>query len=84
MNNPLKTISRLSVGLALCTAPFAISVADEAQLTTLPSLVVKERLQSIEQINVTAETEQQEEQPVSAAVAQLLDEAQQLDAPTEE
>jgi small-conductance mechanosensitive channel len=58
-----------------CTAAFA----DGTSSVAVPSLKVKERLQSIEQINVTAEKQAKAEQPQSEAVEALLAEAEKLD-----
>lgn len=72
----------VSAGDAAADRADAARQAIEAQAGTVqvPSLQVRERLRSIEQINVTAEKPVQAERPVSEAVARLLDEAKQLDA----
>ncbi|MEM7100230.1 MAG: hypothetical protein AAF541_18325 [Pseudomonadota bacterium] len=54
--------------------------ANDEQTVQVASLQVKERLRSIEQINVSAETTPTEEKPISDAVAKLLEEAETLDA----
>ena len=80
MTKPSTILTRLMLGAALALAPLSMSLADDTQLKQLPSLEVKERLQSIEQINVTSETEPKQVKPVSQAVADILDEAEELDA----
>ena len=72
----MKTICTLV--LALFTAG---AFADEP--VRVASLQVKERLQSIEQINVTAEKEQLNIKPESDAVAALLDELDELEKDSE-
>lgn len=52
--------------------------ADE--VVSVASLEVKERIQSMEQINVSAPTDPVPERPTSAAVAELLDEASAIEA----
>ena len=52
--------------------------ADE--VVSVASLEVKERIQTMEQINVSAEVEVQPEMPTSEAVAALLDEATEIEA----
>jgi len=59
-----------------------LAVADANDNVQVPSLKVKERLQSIEQINVTAEKKQLAIAPESEAVAALLREADSIDAQT--
>jgi hypothetical protein len=59
--------------------PF-LALADATENVQVPSLKVKERLQSIEQINVTAEKKQLAIAPESAAVAALLREADAIEA----
>ena len=53
--------------------------ANDEQTVQVASLQVKERLRSIEQINVSAETTLTDEKPVSDAVAKLLEEAKVID-----
>ena len=69
----------LSITAAAVTLIPMTSLADESTKVTAASLQVKERLKSIEQINVTAPTDQKEVEPVSQAVADLLKEADTLD-----
>ena len=57
-----------------------LAVADASEQVQVPSLKVKERLQSIEQINVTAEKKQLAIAPESEAVAALLREADMIEA----
>jgi hypothetical protein len=52
--------------------------ADE--LVPVASLEVKERIRTIDQINVTAETDKIAEAPSTEAVADLLEEARLIDA----
>ena len=77
MITELKNAARFIVatGTVLCATNIW---ADE--VVPVASLDVKERIRSIDQINVTAETDKIAEAPSSAAVAVLLDEAEQLDA----
>lgn len=72
----MKTIINAISGLLLaCFA--AGAVADET--VQVASLTVKERLQAMERIDVTAEKEQQNVEPSSQAVAELLEELKTLD-----
>ena len=66
------------IALPLLAAPWFAS-ADDGRVD-VASLQVKERLQSIEQINVTAEKELKDVAPESDAVAELLKQAEALDA----
>jgi hypothetical protein len=77
MTTTLKTISGtiLAAGTLLFTA---VSWGDE--VVPVASLEVKDRIRTIDQINVSAETEKIAEAPSSEAVAQLLEEARELDA----
>ena len=59
-----------------------LAMADANEQVQVPSLKVKERLQSIEQINVTAEKKQLAIAPESEAVAALLREADMIEAGT--
>ncbi|MEM9622119.1 MAG: hypothetical protein AAF993_10750 [Pseudomonadota bacterium] len=71
-----------AIGAALLlSSTIAVADANSAQsdAVQVPSLKVKERLQSIEQINVTSEKTVQDIQVESQAVANLLEEADQLD-----
>lgn len=55
--------------------------SNDANVVQTESLEVKERLQVIELINVTAEKAQVEDvEPVSEKVAQILEEAEQVEA----
>ena len=72
-----KTMRHL-IALPLLAAPWA-AFANDGRVD-VASLQVKERLQSIEQINVTAEKERKDIAPESDAVAELLEQAQALDA----
>ena len=56
-------------------------LADE--VVSVPSLEVKERIQSMEQVNVSAPTEKQAEAPSTNAVAELLEEATEIEAEAE-
>jgi len=71
----MKTFATTLVCALACTAAFA----DDSRTVAVPSLKVKERLHSIEQINVTAEKEQHAVKPESKAVESLLAEAEELD-----
>ena len=66
------------IAVPLLAAPWA-AIADDGRVD-VASLQVKERLQSIEQINVTAEKERKDIVPESDAVAELLQQAEALDA----
>jgi hypothetical protein len=67
---------------ALVAAP---TIADDAdKRVDVPSLKVKERLHSLEQINVTAEKPKQDIQPTSQVVVDLLSEADRLDSESAE
>ena len=57
-----------------------LAMADANENVQVPSLDVKERLQSIEQINVTAHKKQLTIAPESEAVAALLREADMIEA----
>ena len=54
--------------------------ASADEVVNVSSLKVKERIQTMEQINVSAELEKQEEAPTSEAVAELLEEATEIEA----
>ena len=69
----------IATGTVLCATSI---LADE--VVPVASLEVKERIRSIDQINVTAETDKLAEAPSTAAVAALLDEAARIDAHTTE
>ena len=74
----IKTLAYLMLLAPLLLVEAAI--ADDAREGVLvSSLKVKERLQSIEQINVSAEKKQVKVEPESAAVAALLAEAETMD-----
>lgn len=78
----MRTIKTLACAtlLAPLLAIAGVALANEpANDVQVASLKVKERLQSIERINVTAEKEQLAVEPDSAAVAALLREAEALD-----
>ena len=72
----LKTMA-LSGGLLACGAAVADAPNNVVQVS---SLTVKERLHSIEQINVTAEKAPLPVAPLTSQVARLLEEADALDA----
>ena len=74
----MSKIIRHLIALPLLAAPWAV-FADDGRVG-VASLQVKERLQSIEQINVTAEKERKDIAPESDAVAELLQQAQEIDA----
>lgn len=52
--------------------------ADE--VVSVASLEVRDRIQTMEQINVSAETEVHPEAPTSEAVARLLEEAREIES----
>lgn len=68
-----------SIAATLFTLGTAVAFANDGQYVTGTSLAVKERLKSLEQINVTAEKEMLEIESESAAVRQLLEELEALD-----
>ncbi len=58
-----------------------VFASNDANVVKTESLEVKERLQAIELINVTAEkSEVQEVEPVSEAIAEILEEAERVEA----
>ena len=57
--------------------------ASADEVVNVSSLKVKERIQTMEQINVSSELEKQEEAPTSEAVAELLEEATQIEVDAE-
>lgn len=57
--------------------------ASADEVVNVSSLKVKERIQTMEQINVSSELEKQEEAPTSEAVAELLEEATQIEVEAE-
>ena len=65
--------------LSAIVALLATSVSAD-EVVNVSSLKVKERIQTMEQINVSAELEKQEEAPTSEAVAKLLEEATEIEA----
>ncbi len=65
-------------------APLCVIADDSAGNVQVSSLKVKERLQSMEQINVTAEKKQVAAEPESSAVAALLREAEAIEAAEEQ
>ena len=68
-----------SIAATLFTFGTSVAFANDGHYVTGTSLAVKERLKSLEQINVTAEKEVLEIEPESAAVRQLLEELDALD-----
>ena len=73
----------MKIIMSLCVLLLSASVfADE--VVDVASLEVKERIQSMEQVNVSAPTEKQAEQPSTDAVAALLEEASAIEAEEEE
>ena len=74
----IKTLACLMV-LAPLLLVEAAAADDVREGVLVSSLKVKERLQSIEQINVSAEKKQLKVEPESAAVAALLAEAEAID-----
>ena len=57
-----------------------VFASNDANVVKTESLEVKERLQAIELINVTAEkSEVQEVEPVSETVAEILEEAERVE-----
>ncbi|MEM7077115.1 MAG: hypothetical protein AAF513_00680 [Pseudomonadota bacterium] len=72
----------LGAAAALCAVGTLAASQEGERTVKVPSLEVKERLQSIEQINVTAEKPVQEQAPISNAVAEALREAELLDTQT--
>ena len=73
----------VTLAAALLAASGANANTEEGTVQ-VPSLKVKERLHSIEQINVTAEKAPVDAKPESEAVARLLDEAEALDRAAQE
>ncbi len=73
--------ARYILGPMLLTVPM-LTWADDARVA-VASLTVKERLQSIEQINVTAEKPLKDIKPESKAVAELLELADELEQAAE-
>ena len=70
-----------AVALLLATT----AAADTAtSVVSVSSLDVKERIRTMEQINVSAETDQVAEQPTTSAVAELLDEATEIESEAEQ
>lgn len=58
-----------------------VFASNDANVVKTESLEVKERLQAIELINVTAEkSEVQEVEPVSETVGEILEEAERVEA----
>lgn len=82
----MKLTFAVTLMLGVVGAFFATAAsADEsaARVVKVDSLAVKERIRSMEQINVSAETDKLPEQPSSSAVADLLLEAGELDKQTD-
>ena len=78
-----KLIATLLVTPVAFLATSAIANTEQGTVQ-VPSLQVKERLHSIEQINVTAEKAPVDVKPESEAVAKLLEEADAMDRAEEE
>lgn len=80
---PTKTLgSIMTLAVSMLLAPFAIA-DDGSDVVQVPSLQVKERLKSIEQITVSTEKPAQATEVESAAVAELLQVADLLDQQSE-
>lgn len=78
-----KQMKILKMGLLLGVFPVAMSaVADE--VVSVASMEVKERIQTMEQINVSSELVKKPETPTTDAVAALLEEASQIEAEDKE
>ena len=77
MNVIYKSVWQTVLGSALLFT--ASAHADQVDRVAIPSLEVKERLHSIEQINVTAEKEAQPVQPSNAEISDILEEAAAID-----
>ena len=75
---PIKTLAYLIFLTPLLLVETAVA-DDDRESVLVSSLTVKERLHSIEQINVSAEKKQVKVEPASAAVAALLAEAEAID-----
>ena len=70
-----------AVALLLATTAAADNTTS---VVSVSSLDVKERIRTMEQINVSAETDQVAEQPTTSAVAELLDEATEIESEAEQ
>jgi hypothetical protein len=70
----------MSIVASLFACFTASAFAHHEEPVQVASLQVKERLQSIEQINVTAEKEARDVTPESQAVADILAELEALEA----
>lgn len=77
----MKPTLNTACGLALLTSLTVFTPGAWADgLVPVASLEVKERIRTIDQINVSAETEKIAEAPSTEAVADLLEEARLIDA----
>lgn len=73
---------RMLLGAVAIFVGASMSVSAD-EVVNVSSLKVKERIQTMEQINVSSELEKQEEAPTSEAVAELLEEATQIEVEAE-
>ena len=73
---------RMLLGAVAIVVGVSMSASAD-EVVNVSSLKVKERIQTMEQINVSSELEKQEEAPTSEAVAELLEEATQIEAEAE-
>lgn len=76
--NTTRTLAS-ALALTILLVPLSAAANDASESVQVPSLQVKERIRSIEQINVTAEKEAQAVEPESDKVAALLREAAELE-----
>ena len=74
----MKSLRILLAGVATA-ALTTFAIADEAATVKVPNLEVKEKLQALAQINVTADKPQQAEAVRSDEVQALLDETARID-----
>lgn len=73
---------RMLLGAVAIFVGASMSVSAD-EVVNVSSLKVKERIQTMEQINVSSELDKQEEAPTSEAVAELLEEATQIEVEAE-
>ena len=73
---------RMLLGAVAIFVGASMSVSAD-EVVNVSSLKVKERIQTMEQINVSSELDKQEEAPTSEAVAELLEEATQIESEAE-
>ncbi len=81
----MRSKSSFSGGVVTAAVAGALSIlisaaaAADTQTVTADSLTVKERLRSLEQINVTAEKDLVDATPLNEELTEILDEAARLD-----